>query len=368
MSFSAMLLLAPVLLGSGSEVREVWLAHNRAHLLADPSVEWPEVRSKLHALQVGINAPAYLIPQDAMRALLDLASADGIRIAVECGYFDWLSRSDDFRAPNPKPIAEYVPDRLRSGVGARTARTEMAKLAVMTDLGRAPDYLVLDGPVRRLLYPGADRGRGEYRGPQEGLASVEAAAAEVAAYMRAWREAYPGVQFIVLTNFPNWGWKGRPAYWASGPGDMYWGDYHEVLSALLDRLETEGLRPAGVRADNPYEYTLGEMPVPLPHYPEPSRQPGDTDWLARLLDLEAFVKSRGYPFDVIFNSKKGGHESDEAFSRRTLAFIDLYGGHGGRAHRYVIQTWYEHPSEVGPETTPYTLTHLIREVFARVRP
>jgi hypothetical protein len=106
----------------------------------------------------------------------------------------------------------------------------------------------------------------------------------------------------------------------------------------------------------------------VPHYPEPSSQPGETDWLARVLDLEAYVTSRGYPFDVIFNSQKGGHESDEAFSRRTLAFVDLYRSKGGRPHRYVIQTWYEHPSEAGPESKPHTLTHLIREVLARVLP
>ncbi len=40
---------------------------------------------------------------------------------------------------------------------------------------------------------------------------------------------------------------------------------------------------------------------------------------------------------------------------------------GGSARRYVFQTWYPHPKEMGPETEPYTMTYLLREAIRRVK-
>lgn len=346
---------------------EVWLGHIHPERLTTEGHAWPFVRSHLAAAQLAINAVAFLTKQEDLAAFAAELKAHGISVAVECGYFDWESTRTDFRDPNPKRISDRVRARVEPGVGTLTARTEMAKLANLIATYGAPDYLVLDGPLRRLVHPGADTGRGPYHGEQQGLSDFAAAAVEVAAYMRTWRAEHPHVQFVILTNFPNWGWKGDVAYWASGPDGMYWGDYHVALTTLLDHLESEGLRPNAVRADNPYEYSRGSMPIPQPHYPPPMRDPDQTDWLARLLDLERYVTARGYPFDLIVNSQQGGHTSGAAFEAHTLEYIRWYRQAGGRPGRFVVQTWYRYPEQLAPENQPGTLTHTLKQVLLELK-
>jgi hypothetical protein len=367
-----MLMLIPLLAASicsqpAGDPPELWMGYVHPERLVTEEHDWDRALRTLAVIQVPINAVAYLTPRDDLHALVTHIRPAGVGMAVECGYFDWDPIPDTFDAPNPKPIAERPREDVGPGIGGRTAAIEQAKLKALIDTYGAPDYLVLDGPMRRLLHPAADTGRGEPHGPQEGMATLEAAAAEVVAYMRGWRRAHPSVQFIVLTNFPNWGWKGDVAYWASGPDGMYWGDYHDAIEALLDACREAELMPVALRADNPLEYTLGEMPIPTPHYPEPARDPSATDWLTRLRELEAYARAKGLAFDLIANTQKGGQTSDEAFARETLRYVRLYCEAGGTPDRWVIQTWYAHPTEVGPESEPFTLAHTINEVAALLR-
>lgn len=347
---------------------EVWFGppHAAPRALVEPGARWPTVQQNLDTLQFAINAVAFLIPQDDLKQLAALLQRNRIRISVECGYFDWEPTQTDFDAPNPKPITDRVHKAVTRGIGRRTARVELAKIKPLLDAGGVPDYLVLDGPVRRMIHPGADTGRIPPHGVAEGLATADEAIEEMIEYMREWRARFPEIRFLPLTNFPNWGWKGGPAYWASGPDAMYWGDYHPVIQKILTQTRAANMPVAGIVIDNPFEYTMGVMPVGPP-WPKPAKDPKETDWLARLLDLERTIRAHGVDVSLIVNSQTGGHESDEAFRRETLRYLETYRQAGGQARRYVFQSWYKHPERMEPEDDPNTMTGMLREALRVVK-
>lgn len=362
-------LLAGVSLADGGAAPtrpEVWIGHYDPQHLATEGLEWSEARAGVAAVEFYINMLAFLAPQGEYPEFVRELRAHGVATAVQCGYFDWESTLTDFSEPNPKGISDKVRMSLTRGVGEETARSEIAKVACLTACGGGPDHVVLDGPIRRLMHPGADTGRMTPSGEPQGLASLEEALDEVVGYMRTWLRALPDVRFVVLSNFPNWGWRGGTAYWGSGPDGMFWGDYEPVVRATIERLQDEGLPLDSVRADNPLEHLRGEVRLEGTPWPTPIVSPQEVDWLSRLLELERTVESYGVPFDLIANSEKGGAESGLAFEQRSLEYLSYYRSAGGSPARYVFEAWYPHPEKVGPETEPGTLTHLALEAIRRL--
>ncbi len=347
---------------------EVWLTHYHPERLVSEHLEWDFVRRHLYAMEFYLNAVAYLTPRDELAVCLKELRASGIKVAVECGHFDWRPLDLDFSKSNPRGISEKPREKLKPGVGAETAKDEIAKLTNLQAAYGPPDYLVLDGPIRRLAHP---QGHGHNFKPDsdvKGFERPEEVAAEIAGYMRTWQAKYPKVQFILLTNFPNWGWKGGMAYWGSGPEGQFFGDYYVWLKGVLHYLEAQGLTPAGIRADSPYEHTKGTYNIYGTPWPVPIKDPATIDWMARLLDLERFVHRQHLRFGLIVNSDKGGNTSSEAFCRRSLAYLDWYLASGGKADRYIVQSWYKYPDKEGPETEPYTMAWLVKQFIAKLQP
>ncbi|MCC6727882.1 MAG: hypothetical protein IT208_00925 [Chthonomonadales bacterium] len=344
---------------------EVWMNHVRMEPLARPGARWDFVKRNLGALEFPINVVAFLMPAGDMKRLVAICRENGVRIAVECGYFDWSSATTDFSAPSPKGITDTVREDMAPGVGERTAAIEIGKLRNLARAGAAPDYLNLDGPIRRMLWPGSDVTRGDIKG----LASVDDCVRELVAYMRAMRREFPRVRFLALTNFPNWGWRGEPSYW----GGMFYGDYFDVLRRIIDGTRAAGIPIAGVTADDPYEHAAGLQPhkgwMQLPGEAKPTKPvPLDRiDWMRRLLDLERYVRGRGLRFNLIVNSQGGGGASDQAFARGTLDYLYAYRRAGGRADRYIVQSWYRYPETLEPEDDPTTMTGVTKTVIERLR-
>lgn len=347
---------------------EVWMVTYNPQWLTARNQSWGFLQRHLDGVGIYINMVAFRTPAEELAPFLRELRRRRIRVAVECGYFDWEATRDDFSAPNPKGISDKVRAAVRPGVGEETARTEMAKLKALIDAYGPPDVIALDGPIRRLLHPGADTGRIAPHGEQEGLPSLDAAVEEVVATMRAWVRTHRRVRFAVITNFPNWGWKGGPAYWASGPGLMHWGDYYPALRALAARCKRERLPLEAIRCDFPFDYANGTMPVSSPPWPKPAVDPASIDWVGRIRDLEREVQALGLDFELVVNEQQGGGASSERFCRETLRYVDAYRAAGGAPRRWIVQTWYPHPEKVGPEDEPWTMAWLTAEVIRRVRP
>ncbi|MFV1967434.1 MAG: hypothetical protein ACC628_18550 [Pirellulaceae bacterium] len=313
---------------------EVWLCTGNAWKLAESEARWPFVKQRLTGIQLYIDK-INTARTEELEALVQVAEEVGLKVSIECGGTLGFAGLNDNN-------------------GERSAAIELAKINKWYQAGGKVDYLNLDGPVRRLLHPTGGRRH------LPGFTSVERCARELADYMKAVKGQHPEIQFFLLTNFPNWGYRGDVSYHARGDKRQDWGDYDAVVRTVLKVIDSEGLEFAGVTVDNPYEYLAGEhFSVKLPN-------PAEVDWLTRVRTYEQFARERGLQFNLIINSEAGGKESDQAFYERTLKMFHTYHAAGGRPTRYFVQSWYEHPKEIVPEDEPHSLTALVRAVIQKL--
>jgi hypothetical protein len=290
--------------------------------LLDSEADWSFVCERLTGLKLYIGLLRRQ-PMDKLQQLADLIKENDLRVIVEVGVAI-------------KPTVEGLKDWANAG-------------------GRV-DYLDIDGPIRRLL--------GYVRGPRDpsNTKSVEQCTAEFVDFMQAIRSEYPQIQFMLLTNFPNWGYRGDVSYTGPRGDPMFYGDYDQVVKVVLEAVDKVDLKFAGATVDNPYEYLVGI---------QKSRHlddPGKIDWVKRVRDYEDFCRSRGIPFNLIINSQEGGNTSDEMFYKRTLKMLDVYMQAGGKPDRYIIQSWYPYPEAIAPETEAYSMTALVKAVIQKLHP
>jgi len=313
---------------------EVWLCAGEGTFdLIRPDAEWPVVKNNLSGIKLYVDLINKATPEQ-LATLARLVKAQGWQVAVELG-----------------GCLDFAP--MDDTAGEWSARHELAKIGKFYAAGGKVDFLDLDGPIRRLMHP-------ENRRDQQCFDSVEKAADELVDALRLHRQAHPETRFWLLTNFPNWGYKGDVSYHARGPQRQDYGDYDEVVRVVLRKLRAAGISLAGVTVDNPYDYLVGE------HRSVNLKEPKSVDWLQRVRRYEDFAREQGLEFNLIVNSERGGHQSDELFCRETLEMVDTYGKAGGRPARWFVQSWYSYPKQIVPETAPHSMTALVKAVIEQV--
>lgn len=342
---------------------KIWLNHYQLGTLAEAKdSDWPITREGLDTAFFAINTlwpmkkPMQLsiAPTQAVAAAANL-HANGIKIGVECGYFDHSETLLNPGDPASDVIGSALSPVIAKGVGERTARIEIAKIRSWWQAGQIPDYLVLDDPMRRLTVPGQD-----YPGQLlQGMPDYASAAEEVAAYMQTMRQKFPVVKFVITLNFPNWGWKGEPAF-SMAPGRvgaMNWGDAHTAMDVLFSTLDKDHEHIDTIQGDFPWRY-FAEPPA--------DAVAATVDWPGRILQLEQYARSKDVRFNLTANSETG-YVSAEAFSQDSLKYLDAYLAAGGKPDRFVVQSWYPHPKELLPESKSYTGTWLASRFVQRLR-
>jgi hypothetical protein len=313
---------------------EVWLcAGERIADLLRPDAEWPFVKQHLAGIKLYVDQINQAAPEQ-LAALVRLVKEHRYQVAVELG-----------------GCLDFAP--MDDTAGEWSARLELAKIAKFYAAGGRVDFLDVDGPIHRLMHP-------ENRRDDRRFDSVEKAADELIDALRLHRQAHPEVRFWLLSNFPNWGWRGDVSYHARGPKRQDYGDEDEVVRVVLRKLQAAGLALEGVTVDNPYDYLIGE------HHSVNLKDPKSVDWLGRVRAYENLAREQGLAFNLIVNSERGGQESDERFCRETLQMVDLYRQAGGRPTRWFVQSWYPHPQQIMPETAPHSMTALLKAVIKQV--
>lgn len=333
-AFAALSLATAASHGEPPATPEIWLCTGGALDLARPGAKWDFVKQRLTGIKLYIDKVSKADPAD-LRALVELVKANDLKVAIECGGCLGFAKLDETN-------------------GEDSARIELAKIDTWYAAGGKVDYLDVDGPIRRILHPT----RGKQRLPA--LGSIEDCARQLMNYMRAVTKAHPEIEFFLLTNFPNWGYRGGVSYHARGENRQDWGDYDEVVRTVLKVADEEGMGFAGVTVDNPYEYLIGE------HFSATMKDPAEVNWLRRVRAYEDYAREQGLEFNLIVNSEAGGKESDRAFCERTLKMVDTYLAAGGRPTRLVVQSWYKHPQALVSEDEPFTLTALVKAAMERL--
>jgi len=321
------------------DIPKVWMFHFNNDQLLDGN--WDFVKNNLDVIEFPINVVGVNhskeIPAERLQQLFQIIPED-VAISVQAGgLLNWVEGDEN--------------------KGEASAAIEIKNFERFADLGGTPDIITLDDPIRRSLYPN------EGKTPL----TVEQAADELVDYMHTVRAKFPDVQFVLLVNFPNWGWKGEPAYLLrtddGGITRYDWGDYFEVLTTVFAKTQGTDVSFTGITVDNPYEYAIGEHV----QGEATAHHTGDEDWIARIMDLENYVESQGLAFNLIINSARGGKTSDKLFQEETLAYLDIYRARGGSPAAYLVESWYPNPQAVVAETTLYSMTNTVREVISSVK-
>lgn len=341
---------------------EVWLNHYSLDQFAGATEEdWSRLKPGLtttffylHTLWDGVIPRDFYITPEQLRKTLVTLRKRNTAIAIEGGYFDWKPYLSDANDPQSKIYAQIPYRDIQPGIGAATAATELNKMRNLIELGEAPDFLLLDGPMRRLTVPGQDQ-----PGSIASGLSQEKAAKEVVGYMKAMRRQFPNVKFVVILNFPNWGWKGGPAYHQTpgGTPPMNWGDAHQAMESLFNELSRHQLELHAIQADFPWRYYLEKSSDPVS---------ATVNWRARLSELEKYARRKDARFNLVLNSESG-YLSAKQFSEDSLRYLDGYLANGGQPDAVLVQSWYPHPKDVLPVTETYTSGWLAGQFIDRLR-
>ena len=94
-------------------------------------------------------------------------------------------------------------------------------------------------------------------------------------------------------------------------------------------------------------------------------------YLKKIVDVGRFVQARGKAFEFIVNAspKKGlaPGEWDRQYTQQSMQSLITYQLVGGRADRYILESWYDGPYEIVPETQPNTFTNLLRQAIVYLK-
>ncbi|MCL5270455.1 MAG: hypothetical protein M1457_07885 [bacterium] len=327
--------------GLAKTAPDVWMCHKNGKEVALNAAQCPTVAAKLGILQIFIvslyaEKPDHFTDEE-LRAIARFCIQRRLPISIECG-----------------GTLQYA--SLDENEGESSAALELPGFRRLVQAGVRPSIINMDDPVSRsMLLDDGDRIRFH-----KGLATVDEATREMIDYMRAVRKEIPDVQFVYVTNFLNWGWKGQPCFWARPQKPLGRGDFHPVIQAVVKATREAGIPLRGVLVDAPYDYVTGHHPDS--HLPDPTK----ADFMGRVRDLEDYVHSQGLEFTLTINSETPGSANDDKkYYEDTLAYMDAYRGRGGRPDHWLVESWYPGPQKVVPESEPYTFSYLVKAVIEK---
>lgn len=201
--------------------------------------------------------------------------------------------------------------------------------------------------------------------------SYRQAIAQCVAYAQTIHAAYPDIQV---------GYIDQTSYWDVNVNNGQ--SAGTSMQQLRDALAAVGDELTFYHLDSPYEYTIGDVHPRNEAY----------DFLAHFEDAQATIVGLGIPFGIIVNAAFGGgalipdvltgesgfdgdlyHQSgraadggppfvvgsDAMFQRDTLLYAELLrreikAGRLALPTDVVIESWYYHPRDLAPDTTPDT--------------
>jgi hypothetical protein len=139
-------------------------------------------------------------------------------------------------------------------------------------------------------------------------------------------------------------------------------------------MRAQGVELAGYWADSPMEDSAC-YPCMCGQGPDNPCKPGlaGSGYL-KVAATVKLVKTLGLRVGKTFNSQNGGQTSSRAFYNGTLydwnaaaqAVPSAASGHHG-FDAVMVETWYPHPAQAIPETTPYTTAWTALQVFKHIQ-
>ena len=235
--------------------------------------------------------------------------------------------------------------------GEKYAESIVERVDQVNDIGGKIEFLTWDGMMFRCFYDSAKNTN--FRTPEEGLEEV-AVATEIV------KQRYPGFEIIPLPNLPNWDIRDsngdivphNGGGWAAKTGVISW-DY--LCDIYLSKIATRGISISHIEIDHPYYY-----------YTKNGTDLGNN----RLNAIKDYCTTNGLELSVIVNQSTGGvgfpgnsqETQDALFKEGCVDYIRTLRSTGINPTRIDIESWYEFPQYLVPETQENSFTNVIKEV------
>lgn len=133
-------------------------------------------------------------------------------------------------------------------------------------------------------------------------------------------------------------------------------NWHGIMDGIIRSTGASGFE--GLGSDYPYDYTQWYDPV--------ARE----SCFQKVLVYEKWFHSVGKKHTLICNTSDGDklypsdHDQwDKNYHEKSMAAMMNYQKRGGRADRYLFESWYSGPYTVVPETKQYSYTNLVRNAI-----
>ncbi len=272
--------------------------------------DWETVRDNLDVFGIHMNALNNRRP--IVQELVAFQQRTGIAIGIEAGGLRMHYGQADT-------------------CGETAARREINKYGVIFRAGGTVDYLQLDSPIGFML-----RSNGGAYTPSE-------ASRELADYIEIVGNQFPDMSIGIIEPIPWYTIDEFPSHPGQNRGDLL-----EIYDVLLDTLDSRGLSIDFFNADCPYDYALNR----------------GYDGFAKLVRLQEWCQDNDLQYGQIFNSARGGANSNEQFGRETIAYYDTLTAAGADPDILLVMSWYPHPDVALPEDEPWTFTYTLREFMS----
>ena len=315
-------------IGVAGEIPFLWIGPNQENADQLTTTPWPaDAAREIRGIKLYIGWLSKA-PDEQLARMATLVRERDLQVSVELGGLlnpDWQDQ-----------------------IGEKSAASELPPLRRWRDAGGRLDQIELDGPERRA------KGFASWgKDPSKKITDYQVIAQQIDIYLGLVAKEFPHTRFILLVNFPNWGWRGKPSYHGRGENRQDFGDYFAALAAVLPIVQAAQPKFSGLMIDNPYDYASAKATSAKSDPQNPD------DWFARIADLRAVVTTYGMTCGLVLNSERGGKTSDEDFSNDTLAYATAVVRHGIVFDQAAVQSWYAHPTTVvGPALPAQTAVAL----------
>ncbi|MEI6517040.1 MAG: hypothetical protein WCO77_13800, partial [bacterium] len=234
--------------------------------------------------------------------------------------------------------------------GRKSAEGELALIERIYQAGGKVSYLMLDGPISRVIKGGRSKGVGGAEGTLN--YNLEESVHHLVVYIQTVHARHPEIEIGLGVNFGWWDFQGQPSFMGTNSFSQSGYEYNQVLDAVLAALEKAGEKITFIEADSPWDYMVVDK---SPYHNKPVNE------TAKLLALEAYCKKKGLKFGYMINSEARTTKDEPEFYNQTLDMLRRYHSARGRPDYYVVESWHAFTRTLLPEDQAFSFTRLTRD-------
>lgn len=232
--------------------------------------------------------------------------------------------------------------------GQQYANTIIGRIEEIAALGGKLEFLTWDGMLFRSFYSTTATPPGAFRTVDEGLEAV----AEATKLVKA---KYPNFEIIPLPNLPNWNVLDKNGVivpyngtnWAGMTGVPSW---NYLFDIYLNKIAQKGVSINYIEIDHPYNYYTR----------------GRTTSVKRIKAMEDLCTNKNLKLIHIINQSSVGtgtpESQDALFKQGCIDYVDALKQDGINPKYIDVESWYEFPQYLVPETKENSFTNVVRDL------